>query len=474
MTTLSGQDVAVGASTNEASDKNAWPMLASERTWGSWQLGIALATAAAATWCYIIGEYAGYYLNFWQGFAALTAGSMIGMFLVAISVVPTCLKFGVDSIAASKPQFGTRGWTLPLALQFVSIIGWNSLLLIFFSKSLIQLLIATNVISTDSAAHLGPISTVVACGLVFLLLLGGSSSIDRVSKFLVAHVLVGFWMLYIVVSERWPEIVSAVPQAASPDHFYNFSTGMEIGLTSILGWWPYIGAMVRMSRSGRTAAAPIMIGMGLVVPLLCLIGIAGILALKVADPAEWLRTVGGPAYGIIALLFVTAANFGTAIAGVYASAIGLRHFPSLARISWPSLLAITIAPVALVGFFIPELFFSNFGTFLAFVGICFAPLCGIQIVDYYVLRGGNISIRGLFDGSDMAAYRFWHGFNPASLLAMAVGVGTYVYLLNPLTYESATPYQYLTASIPTVIVAGAVHWLVSVLVIIPRNMGSYK
>ena len=55
-------------------DKSAWPLLRHERNWGPWQLGISLATAAAVTWCYIIGEYVGYYLNFDKGFAALFAG----------------------------------------------------------------------------------------------------------------------------------------------------------------------------------------------------------------------------------------------------------------------------------------------------------------------------------------------------------------------------------------------------------------
>ena len=52
-------------------DKSAWPLLPSERDWGAWRLAIALGTAATATWCYIIGEYVGYYLNFRQGSAAL-------------------------------------------------------------------------------------------------------------------------------------------------------------------------------------------------------------------------------------------------------------------------------------------------------------------------------------------------------------------------------------------------------------------
>jgi nucleobase:cation symporter-1, NCS1 family len=72
------------------------------------QLGISLATAAAATWCYIIGEYVGYYLNFDKGFFTLLAGSMIGMLIVALAAVPVSIRFGVDSIASSKPQFGSR------------------------------------------------------------------------------------------------------------------------------------------------------------------------------------------------------------------------------------------------------------------------------------------------------------------------------------------------------------------------------
>jgi len=467
-------DTAISQTTPEIeADKSAWPLLRQERTWGPWQLGISLATAAAATWCYIIGEYVGYYLNFLRGFASLAAGSMIGMLIVALAAGPICLRFGVDSIASSKPSFGSRGWMLPAALQQISIVGWNSLLLIFFAKSTTQLLIALNIISDGDSIFLVPATIFVACSLVFIFLLKGSGGVDRISKILVAHVFVGFWMLYILLSKRWGDLTAAVPSSASPDPLWNYTTGVEIGIVSLLSWWPYIGAMIRMAPRGRTAAAPIMIGMGAPVPLLSMIGIAGILVLQVSDPAQWMRTIGGPVYGVIALLFVAAANLGTAVAGVYASAIGLRHFPTMERRSWPVLLLLTICPVVLVGLFIPELFFANFGAFLAFIGVAFAPLCGIQIADYYVLRRRDINIRAIYIGGPGSAYRFWGGINPAALIAMAAGCGTYLYLLNPLTYVSRSPYDVTTASLPAVLIAGIVHVLATWIIVKPASKGGY-
>ena len=49
-----------------------------------------------------------------------------------------------------------------------------------------------------------------------------------------------------------------------------------------------------------------------------------------------------------------------------------------------------------MGIFIPELFFAKFGNFLALIGVAFAPLCGIQIVDYFVLRRRRINIRAIY------------------------------------------------------------------------------
>jgi NCS1 family nucleobase:cation symporter-1 len=457
-----------------AADTGVWPLLRRERTWSPWRLGIALATAAAATWCYLIGEYAGYYLNFFQGSLALTAGGMIGMLLVLLAAGPTCVRFGIESVASTKPQFGSKGWVIPGLMQLLSIIGWNAMLLIFFAKSLTQLLSVLGWLPVGMGSmQIVPFTTLIACAIVFLVLLRGASGVTHLSNVLVAHVFVGLWMLYLLVSRRWPDLIAAKPALAHADAVWNYTTGIEIGICSLLSWWAYIGALVRMAPDARKVAVPVMVGMGMPVPLLSLIGMAGILVLKNSDPSSWLRNVGGHFYAVVALSFVAAANFGTAIAGIYASAIGLRNFRRLERLPWTVVLLVTIMPVAFLGVFVPELVFNKFGTILALVGVCFAPLCGIQIADYYVLRHRRIDIRAIFETRPGSRYYFWGGVNPAAVVALLVGIALYVYLLNPLTYESHGPYRFLTASLPTTLLSALVYIAITRLVVAPAGRGDY-
>jgi nucleobase:cation symporter-1, NCS1 family len=119
------------------------------------------------------------------------------------------------------------------------------------------------------------------------------------------------------------------------------------------------------------------------------------------------------------------------------------------------------------------LFFAKFGNFLALIGVAFAPLCGIQIVDYFVLRRGRIDIRAIYVDDPRQPYYFWRGVNPAAMIALAAGCVTYIALLNPLSYDSAALYPYLTASLPSAAAAALAYYLGSVAVI-RADRGGYR
>ncbi|WP_272011578.1 purine-cytosine permease family protein [Roseovarius sp. ZX-A-9] len=459
----------------ESADETNWPLLKSERTWSQLEIGVVLLVAAAATWCYIIGEYVGYYLNLKMGFAAMTAGSMIGMLLVTLAVVPAAGRYGIDSIVSTRPQFGSRGWIIPVFLQYTSIIGWNCLLLIFFGKTAVQLLLTLGIVTEASTGTVQIISALLACALVFGVLLTGKTGVERISNVLFFFIVgVGAWMTWLLLSTKSTEITAAAPAYASGSLRWDYITGLEIAIVSLLSWWPYIGAMVRVAPDAPTSVKPAMLGMGLPVPLLSVIGLAAILALGISDPSQWMVELGGSFYGSIALVFVLAANLGTAIAGVYATSVGLRSVPAFERLPWTATLLIGLVPVAIITIFLPDLFFNNFGTFVAFIGVFFAPLCGIQIVDYLILRRQRLNLRALYDPSEGAEYYYWFGINPAGLLGMAAGFATYVYLLNPISYVSRAPYEYITASLPAAFLGGLVFWIATVVLVRPTGRGGYK
>jgi NCS1 family nucleobase:cation symporter-1 len=472
---MSAIDANVPLATEAGIEQSGWPLTKADRHWTQRQLFVVLLVAAAATWCYIIGEYVGYYLNLKMGFAAMTAGSMIGMLLVTLAVVPPATRYGIDSIASAKPQFGDRGWIITVFLQYASIIGWNSLLLIFFGKSVAQLLATLGLVTPEAAPLVVKITSALACLIVFLVLLRGATGLERVSMVLFFFIVgIGAWMLALLLTNQSEAIAAATPAYASGSLQWDYVTGIEIGIVSLLSWWPYIGAMVREAPDAHTATLPSMLGMGLPVPILSVVGLAAILALQISDPSAWLVQLGGTTYGVIALLFVIAANLGTAIAGVYATGIGLRQVPFLAGTRWSMVLLLALIPVAVVGIVVPELFFANFGTFLAFIGVFFAPICAIQIVDFLILRRQRINIRGVFVSGEGAPYHYWAGFNPAAILAMAAGFVTYLYLLNPVSYVSHSPYEYLTASLPTALVGGLVYLVATLALVKPAGKGDYR
>jgi NCS1 family nucleobase:cation symporter-1 len=454
--------------------ETSWPLKPSERLWNRKALFIVLMVAASATWCYVIGEYVGYYLPLWPGFLAMTAGAMIGMLLVTLAVVPTSSRFGVDSIKSAVPQFGSNGWIVTVTLQYLSIIGWNALLLIFFGRSVSRFLNAVGIGDENLANIVVPIATVAACVLVFIILMRGATGLERVAMWLFAFIVgVGAWLIIMLFIKQGDALAVAVPAYASSKQL-DFQYGIEIGLVSLLSWWPYIGSMTREARSPSIAAAPSMLGMGLPVPILSFVGLAAILVLGTSDPSGWLTEVGGSLFGALALLFIIAANFGTAVAGLYASTVGIKAVPLLHKVPWNAALLISILPVIVIGIFFPNWVFDNFGTFVAYIGVFFAPLCGIQIVDYFLLRRQRISVRGLYTTGPDAPYGYWFGINPAALAAMAVGVWVYLHLLDPITYEIKEPFALVGASVPAALLAAVVYTVVTVAVIKPLNKGGYR
>lgn len=459
--------------------EGSWPVLPSERTWGSWALFGISASAAVATWCYIIGGYVAYYLPAEAGTIAMIAGSLVGILLIVLAAMPVATKHGVDSIASSIPQLGTRGAYYSLFLLYVSVIGWNCLLLIFLGRAAAEIMISFGLFGDGARQLLVVLFSLAGALVVWLLLRGGPNAMRNVGPAIaVTVVLLGIYILVLLIANvGWSNIMSAEPSAPSDSRLWNYVTGFEIMVASMLSWWPYVGGMVRLVPSARKALWPVVFGLGLPVALLSIIGLFAGLAFPNSggDPTTFLVQLGGLVGGVPALLFIILANVGTVLVGVYVTAIGLKQLPVLQRrLSWNATTGLALLPVVFVIVFFTNFFFDRFGTFLAFIGVFFAPICGIQIVDYYLFRRQRVDIRAMFRGGPGTPYHFWGGINPAGFVGLAAGFAVYVYLLNPVSYVSHDPYEYVSASIPAAVAAAIVYMVLTRLLVLPARRGGYE
>ena len=459
--------------------EGSWPVLPGERNWGLVGIFAVTISAGIAAWSYSIGGAVSWYLTAGLGTIAMIAGSLVGMYFVTAAAMPVSVKYGIDTIAACKPQYGTKGSVFGIIAQYASIVGWNCILIILFGRAAANVLAAGGVIGEDWVYRVSVIVSLATIAYVFYLVIGGANSVRKNSIWIaVAVVIAGLVVLFRLLTQvGWDAIAAGEPAYASGDLHLDYTLGFEILVATVLSWWPYMGGIMRMSKSVKQALLPSMICLGMITGVIGLIGLYAGLATGDPDPSISFVKITGLWMGIVAVVFIALANIGTAIVGVYATGIGLKQIPALQyRLNWKWTTVIVLAPVAIIAAFVPNWFMDHSLTYMYFLGLVFAPICGIQIADYYFFRHQRLDMVSLFDYTPTSRYHFWGGFNPAAFVATAVGFFVYWYLLDPVTYVShnATAFKWISASIPSLLSAAVVYGVLTALVIKPLHKGGYE
>ncbi len=459
--------------------EGSWPVLPAERNWGAIGMFAVTISAGIAAWSYAIGGAVSWYLQAGLGTIAMISGALVGMYFVTVAAMPVSVKYGIDTIAACKPQYGSIGSAFGIIAQFASIVGWNCILIILFGRATANVLEAGGVIGGDWVYRVSVIVSLATLAYVYYLVIGGADSVRNNSVWIAAAVTIAGLVVLVRLIQQygWSDISAAQPAYASGDLHLDYTLGFEILVATVLSWWPYMGGIMRMSKSVKQALLPSMICLGMITGVIGLIGLYAGLATGDPDPSIAFVKVAGLWMGIIAVIFIGLANVGTAIVGVYATSIGLKQIPALQyRLTWKWTAAIVIAPVAFIAAFVPNWFMDNSLTYMYFLGLVFAPICGVQIVDYYFFRHQQIDMVSLYDYSAKGKYFYWGGFNPAGFIATAVGFFVYWYLLDPVTYVShnTTAFKWLSASIPSLIATAIVYAILTVILIKPLGKGGYK
>lgn len=454
------------------------PLLREERIWSFVDFSRVNIGLAIATWAFLIGGTLALYVGLKHGIAAILIGNIIGVAIMSLSICVATGKYGIEQYTILRSVLGYNGVRLMVLLALVLYgLGWAAILSIMFGRA------TTNIVNVALSRNFGEDGSVViilgvlAIGISWLLLWRGPDSLNKLNRFLApALVILSLAMLALVfTTTTWGELINAKPiEPLEGSALLNFMVAVELNIAAGIGWWPIMGSLSRLTRTPRAALWPNMLGVFAAAVLGEIVGFLTALTLGSFDPTVWMIPLGGVGFGIIALLFIAVANITSIVAFCYSLGISIRQLGGAPyRMRWSVLTTVLFVPVLLVVVFFPNTLYENFFTFLAWMALLFSSLSGVVLVDFLVIRKRRIDERALYQERPDSPYGFWKGYNPAAFVAIVVGSVTYFSLLNPVTLVNRTPFEFVSASVPTFVVAGVVYLLLTKLFVEPAGRGGY-
>ncbi|MEN8642425.1 purine-cytosine permease family protein [Pseudomonas sichuanensis] len=446
-----------------AAERGDTPLLPSERVWGFWGYAYANSALAVATWVFLIGGATALFVGPLQGIAAIVIGNILGVVLASASTCLPCGKYGVEQFTFLRSMFGLNGSRLVYFLSVVVLtMGWLAVLGLMCGRALDNLETLVQHAEPDGDGWLVSAGALLAILLAALVAIRGPDMIRLLSALIAPSlILIMLALMYFILRSHSLAELLAMPALQPPfeNPHVNFMVAVEINIAAGFSWWPYIGNLSRLCSNQRTAFWPNLVGIFGAAVLGESVSLFAATTLGSSDPTAWMRVAGGMAFGVIALGFLALANLTGMVNILYTAVIGLRQLAGerLRSLGWAVLIGLfCIIPVAIV-VLLPGIY-DGFFIFLVWTSALNSALAGIGIADYFFLRRQRLNLRHLYAEQSASPLRFCKGFNPIALLALAAGFAIYVVVFNPQTLAHTSFFTFATASLPSCLLAGLVHY----------------
>ena len=384
-------------------------------------------------------------LSFAEAVVSTTVG-MVVAFAACIAMATPGADHGVPGQVAARAIFGLRGakW-LPSPLRAIASIYWFAFQTMAGAMAIVAVL--------DS--WFGGRHSLVAVSLGFALLqvvvaLIGFRSLKVLARvtFPVKLVIVGY-LFFLMIRHDAPGYAPAEalawPGRPGP-HWLLFATWLNAAAAA---WLTMVGDGADLCRYARSRAAKWIGTIGgvtagaLFSTLLGAYGAAATLG-RSANPFEVVAGIGATSLTLLLILVAIALdNWTVNVLNLYTGGLALTNSVERLGRFWATL-AVSIFGVALSA--MPDLVKEFVGSMSALGNIC-APIAGVLLADYLVIKRGRIDVPALFERG--GRYWFQHGFATLALVWVALGA---------LLYGLVIPTAWIP-SLVTLVVTGLGYWL---------------
>ena len=421
-------------------NKDLAPTDKAKKNWGWFEIFNVWANDVQSLFGYTLAAslFLTYGLNGWAVFLAILLAGFFIMWLVNLSGAPS-VKLGIPYPVFARASMGVIGANFPAMVRGIVAMFWYGAQTYFASTAVALLLKALSGSDGGEAVLLGMngiewISFIFVAGFQIYLFWQG---IDLIRKFLnfagPAVYAVMIVLMLVIWGKAGGSLLSEVGNIFSGVGSY--SGGAFAAFLAIFGTMvAYFAAVVinfgdfsrfvkneKEMRKGNLWGLPGNIFLFSFIALMVTAGTVSVFGETITNPTDIVARVGNLGLTVIAAFAFFAATIGiNMVANFVPPAYDLSNLmPSKINFRTGGLIT------SIVGFIIGALwvsFISQVGMFpfVNTLGAILAPVYGIMIVDYYVIKKKRIDINQLFSSKKGGKYYYNDGWNQKAFVAWAV------------------------------------------------------
>lgn len=376
-------------------------------------------------------------LNGWWVMAGIVLAGFIVMFLVNLSGKPS-VKYGIPYPVMARASMGVRGAQFPALVRGIVAIFWYGVQTYFASTAIALLITAVTGVSGGPTVlgmtAVGWVSYLIVAVFQVGLFLRGIDWITRYLNWAAPMVYVVMIALMIAI---WIQAGSGLLSGLGDV----FAGGGGDGGAPITAFVAVVGTMVayfaaviinygdfsrfvkteRKMTRGNLLGLPVSLAVFSFLALIITAGTGVLYGEALTNPADIVERVDN-----VWLTIIAALTFFAATVGINLVANFIPPAYDLANLI-PSKISFRLGGIitAVIAFFIGALWISvisNMGIakFVDTLGAVLAPLYGIMVIDYYLIRKQRLRVQELFSAKPGSTYYYTKGWNLRALAAFGI------------------------------------------------------
>ncbi|CAD5110247.1 NCS1 family nucleobase:cation symporter-1 [Zestomonas carbonaria] len=415
------------------------PLAPEKRKWGWFEIFNVWTNDIQSLFGYTLAAtlFISYGLNGWAVLAGIVLSGFIVMGLVQLTGKPS-VKYGIPFPVMARSSMGVRGANFPAVVRGIVAIFWYGVQT-YFASTAVALLINALAGPGSGEKFLGLtsvdwLSYLIVCVFQIALFIRG---IDWVAKFLNFAGPVVYLVMIALMAMIWykagPSLLSELGNIFRGTGEY--AGGPIAAFAAVVGTMvAYFAAVVinygdfarfvkseKHMTAGNFLGLPVSLTFFSIIALVITAGTVVVFGETLTNPTDIVARVDNLTLTIIAALtFFVATVSINLVANFIPPAYDIANLAPK-HISARSGGMITAA----IAFFIGALwvsFISNMGiaAFVDTLGAVLAPLYGIIVADYYLVRRQQLKLQDLFSAEPGSTYYFNAGWNRKALIAFAI------------------------------------------------------